>query len=119
MEDARNGHGQLQRESRYVAALLSDEVDVVVSAEGGLVATGRIGEARTRTFRVWFPEWTRNGPDERWRELQVELKPFGCWFDVFSPRLTAIAVEHSAAHEVEGWLARGELSGRFEFETAG
>lgn len=98
---------------------LGDEVEVVASAEGGLVATGRVSQARARTYRVWLPEWTGDGPDERWRDLQVELEPFGCWFDVFSPRLTAIAVDHSAAHEVEDWLARGERSGRFEFETAG
>ena len=98
---------------------LGDEVEVVASAEGGLVATGRVGQARARTYRVWLPDWTGDGPDERWRDLQVELEPFGCWFDVFSPRLTAIAVEHSVAHGVEDWLARGEGSGRFEFETAG
>ncbi len=98
---------------------LRDEVKVVASAEGGLVATGRVGQARTRTYRVWLPEWAGDGPDGHWRDLQVELEPFDCWFDVFSPQLTAIAVEHSVAHAVEDWLARGEGSSRFQFEAAG
>lgn len=98
---------------------LRDEVEVVVSAEGGVVATRRLGDARTRTFRVWFPEWAGSGSDERWLQLQIELEPFGCWFDVYAPRLTSIAVEDSSAHSVEDWLADGERSGRFEFETAG
>lgn len=71
------------------------------------------------TYRTWLPMWAGDGPDERWRDLQVELEPFGSWFDLVSARQTAIAVKHSAADGVEGWLASGERSGRFEFETAG
>ena len=62
---------------------LGDEVEVVASAEGPLVAVRPVHDAGRFTFRVLFPDAV--DPDDRsWLTLQRDLEPFGCWFDVYS-----------------------------------
>jgi hypothetical protein len=96
---------------------LGDEVEVVASEEGPLVAVRPLRDAGRFTFRVWFPDWPDLEQDERWKDLQVELERFGCWFDVYSPRLVAVSAEPQVAQAVADFLVAGERSGRFIYET--
>ncbi|MCW2742235.1 MAG: hypothetical protein JWR45_2657 [Blastococcus sp.] len=96
---------------------LGDQVEVVTSAEGPLVAVRPLQDAGRYTFRVWFPDWPDLEQDERWKGLQVELEPFGCWFDVYSPRLVAVSADPDEARAVTDVLDAGERAGRFIYET--
>ena len=95
---------------------LGDEVEVVATAEGPLVVVGRVRDAGRATFRVWFPDWPDLERDDRVTELQRELARYGCWFDVWSPSLVAVAAEPDVAQAVADHLAEQERSGRFIFE---
>jgi hypothetical protein len=96
---------------------LGDEVEVVTSAEGPLVAVRPLADAGRFTFRVWFAEWPDLELDERWKDLQVELERFGCWFDVYSPRLVGVSADPGVAQTVADLLDAGERAGRFIYET--
>ena len=96
---------------------LGDEVEVVESAEGPLVAVRPLQDAGRFTFRVWFPDWPDLAKDERWKDLQVEFERFGCWFDVYSPRLVAVSADADVAQAVADALDVGERTGRFIYET--
>lgn len=96
---------------------LGDEVEVVASAEGPLVATRVVRDAGRFTFRVLFPVLEQPEGDERWRELQLDLEPYGCWFDVYSPRSVAISAEPGVARAVADFLSEAERAGRFQYET--
>jgi hypothetical protein len=96
---------------------LGDEIEVVVSAEGPWVAVRPLQDAGRHTFRVWFADWPDLGQDQRWKDLQVELERFGCWFDVYSPRLVAVSADPEVAGAVADALAAGETSGRFIYEA--
>ena len=95
---------------------LGDEVEVVATAEGPLVAVRRLHDAGAATFRVWFPDWPDLERDDRVAELQRELARFGCWFDVWSPSLVAVSAEPDVAPDVADHLAEQERAGRFIFE---
>jgi hypothetical protein len=96
---------------------LGDEVRVMASAEGALVAVGVVRDAGRFTFRVWFPEWERSSADERWKDLQVDLERFECWFDVYSPQLIAVSVEADDAQAVADFLDHKERAGMLQYET--
>ncbi|TYP82898.1 DUF4265 domain-containing protein [Blastococcus xanthinilyticus] len=96
---------------------LGDEVEVVATAEGPLVAVRPLLDAGRHTYRVWFPDWPDLERDERGRELQVELARFGCWFDVYSPHLVAISAEPDVAAAVADHLDEAERAGRFIYEV--
>jgi hypothetical protein len=66
---------------------------------------------------VWFADWPDLQQDERWKDLQIELERFGCWFDVYSPRLVAVSADPGVAQEVADFLDAGEKAGRFIYET--
>ena len=99
---------------------LGDEVEFVSSSEGPLVAIRVTGDAGRHTFRVWFadlfPGVEGAAPDERWKSLQIDLEPFGCWFDMYSPQLIALSAEPDVAMAVADYLAQGEEAGRFVYE---
>lgn len=94
---------------------LGDEVEVVASAEGPLVATRVVRDAGQVTFRVLFP--VHKPDDERWKELQIDLEPYGCWFDVYSPTFIAVSARREVARAVADFLAEGEREGRLQYET--
>jgi Domain of unknown function (DUF4265) len=96
---------------------LGDEVEVVASAEGPLVGTRVVRDAGQFTFRVLFPVRERLEDDERWRELQVDLEPYGCWFDVYSRTFIAVSAEPGVAHAVADFLSESEQAGRLQYET--
>ncbi|MGY2082225.1 DUF4265 domain-containing protein [Blastococcus sp. SYSU DS0539] len=96
---------------------LGDEVEVVPSAEGPLVAVRPVRDAGRHTYRVWFPDWPDLERDERASELQDELARFGCWFDVYSPRLVAVSAEPDVARAVADHLDEQERAGRLLYEV--
>lgn len=96
---------------------LGDEVEVVASAEGPLVATRVVRDAGQFTFRVLFPPIEPDADDERWRDLQMDLEPYGCWFDVYSRTFLAISAEPGVAQAIAGLLADAEHAGRLQYET--
>lgn len=96
---------------------LGDELEVVASAEGPLVATRVVRDAGRFTFRVLFPEMEQLADDERWKELQVDLEPYGCWFDVYSRTFIAVSAEPEVAQAVADFLSASEQAGRLQYET--
>lgn len=100
---------------------LGDEVEVVETDEELLVATRVTSDAGRFTFRVWFadvfPGVDAAVLDERWKTLQIDLVPFGCWFDMYSAQLIAVSAEPDVAADVARYLAAGEAAGRFVYET--
>ena len=95
---------------------LGDEVEVVSSAEGPLIAVRPVHDAGRFTFRVLFPDAV--DPDDRsWVALQQDLEPFGCWFDVYSPQLVALSAEPEVAQAVADVLADEQRAGRWVYET--
>jgi hypothetical protein len=95
---------------------LGDEVEVVASAEGPLVAVRPLRDAGRYTFRVLFHD-VHDPADRRWPALQQDLEPFGCWFDVYSPRLVAVSAEPEVAKAVADFLADEQRNGRWQYET--
>ena len=95
---------------------LGDEVEVVASAEGPLVAVRPLHDAGRFTFRVLFPDAV--DPDDRsWLTLQQDLEPFGCWCDVYSPQLVAVSAEPDVAQAVADFLDDQQRTGRWVYET--
>jgi len=95
---------------------LGDEVEVVASAEGPLVAVRPLHDAGRFTFRVLFPE-AHDPEDRSWIALQQDLEPFGCWFDVYSHQLVAVSAEPEVAQAVADFLADEQRAGRWVYET--
>jgi len=95
---------------------LGDEVEVVASAEGPLIAVRPVHDAGRFTFRVLFPDAV-DPEDRSWVALQQDLEPFGCWFDVYSPQLVAVSAEPEVAQAVADVLADEQRAGRWVYET--
>jgi hypothetical protein len=96
---------------------LGDEIRVIESEEGALVAAERLRDAGSVTFRVWLPEHDGSGDDQRWRTLLRELGRYGCWLDVYSPRLIAISAGPDVAGPVADDLVARERRGDLVYET--
>jgi hypothetical protein len=96
---------------------LGDEVEVVASAEGPLVALRPLRDAGRHTFRVLLGDEGLAAPTRGWVRLQQDLEPYGCWFDVHSPRLVAVSAEPDVARSVAEFLADEERAGRWQYET--
>ena len=95
---------------------LGDEVEVVATAEGPLVAVRPVWDAGRFTFRVLFPDADDPG-DRSWVALQQDLEPYGCWFDVYSRQLVGVSAEPDVAQDVADFLAEGMHAGRWQYET--
>jgi hypothetical protein len=94
---------------------LGDEVALQDSAEGAPVVMGVVVDGGNYTFRVRFEHAADD--DVRWRELMVELEPFGCWFDVRSPGFLAVSTPPAHAQVVADYLDDRERRGDLLFET--
>ena len=93
---------------------LGDEVAVIPSAEGPLVATGLRHHADAFTFRV---SWTHPHPHQPWLGLMQELESHDCWFDVRSESFLALSAPGQHAQAVADYLAAQETRGSFQYET--
>lgn len=91
-----------------------DELAVVASAEGPLVATGVVTNGGNYTFRVWLSGHT--GWDAI-REVVTEFGGRGCLVEGYSDRLIGLTCGAAEAPAVADALAAGERQGRFLYET--
>ncbi|BBH17725.1 hypothetical protein Back2_20120 [Nocardioides baekrokdamisoli] len=90
-----------------------DEVAVISSDEGALVATDVVTDNGRYTFRVWLED----GDASVMRELVREFGEMGCSIEPYSDRLLGLGCERSAAQAVADALSAGEKAGRFVYET--
>lgn len=94
---------------------LGDEVHTVRSLEEALVAVEPILDSGNYTYRVFFT--SEEDDDLSWRELQRDLEQFDCWFDVRTPRFTAISCSPTYAQAVADYLMSRERDGDLHYET--
>lgn len=87
-----------------------DEVSVVASAEGPLVATGIVKDGGNYTFRVWFPEGALQA-------VVAEFGALGCLVESYSARLVGLSCGAGEAQMMADALQAGEAAGRFLYET--
>ncbi|NUR95090.1 MAG: DUF4265 domain-containing protein [Kribbellaceae bacterium] len=90
-----------------------DEVAVMTSAEGSLVATGMARDGGNYTFRVWLD----HGDADEMREVITKFAGMGCLVEAYSAKLVALSCPMDAAQDVADALRSGEVEGRFVYET--
>ncbi len=90
-----------------------DEVSVVTSAEGPLVATGVLSDAGHYTFRLWLED----GDPAALRQVVMEFGELGCYLEAHSERLLGLSCGQETAQAVADALLAGEERGRFVYET--
>jgi hypothetical protein len=89
-----------------------DELSVVASAEGLLVATGVTKDGGNYTFRVWLPA---SATDRAVQEVASEFGHLGCLIEPYSTRLIGLSSGPAEARAVADALHAGE--DRFLYET--
>lgn len=90
-----------------------DEVTVIASGEGPLVATAVVADGGNYTFRVW-----REDADAAALGLvAMEFAEKGCLIEGYSSRLLGLSCDREAAQTVADALHAGERAGRFTYET--
>jgi hypothetical protein len=89
-----------------------DEVTVVQSAEGPMVATSKVKDSGNHTFRVWLPEV--GGPTLT--EVITEFGRLGCLIEGYSERLLGLSCGPGHVEVVEQSLRQAETEGRFLYE---
>lgn len=94
---------------------LGDEVHVMASGEGALVATRKSLDAGNYTFRVYFENGLKD--DSLWRGLLCDLEAMNCWFDVYSQSLVAISAPPAHAQAVADYLYERQIRGGLHYET--
>lgn len=91
-----------------------DEISVMRSGEGALVATGVTKDAGNYTFRVWMPEAS---DVSALREVVDRFGRLGCLIEGYSDRLVGLSCGPDNAQQVADALQLGESEGRFLYET--
>ena len=91
-----------------------NELSVVASPEGTLVATGVTKDNGNYTFRSWLPA---SATDSAAQEVVREFGPLGCLIEPYSTRLIGLSSGPGEAQAVADALHAGEGSGRFLYET--
>jgi len=91
-----------------------DEIAVVASAEGPLVATGITRDAGNYTFRAWMRE---DAGDAALRDVVTVVGALGCLIEGYSARLIGLSCSPENAQRVADTLAVAEQEGRLTYET--
>jgi hypothetical protein len=91
-----------------------DEISVVASAEGPLVATGITKDAGNYTFRAWMRE---DAGDAALRDVVTVFGALGCLIEGYSDRLIGLSCSPENAQHVADALEGAEQEGRFTYET--
>lgn len=91
-----------------------DEVSVVQSAEGLLVATGVTRDGGNFTFRVWLPAAAEV---DEYRRIVTEFGELGCLIEGYSDQLLGLSCGRAESQVVADALHTGERRGRFQYET--
>jgi hypothetical protein len=90
-----------------------DDVAVMASGEGALVATGMIRDGGRYTFRVW----REDADPDALRQVVTEFGQMGCYIEGYSERLVGLSCKQHEAQTVADALLAGEQQGRFVYET--
>lgn len=91
-----------------------DELSVVTSAEGPLVATGITTDGGNYTFRVAIPE---DAGDAAFRDVVAQFGALGCFIEGYSGTLIGLSCCADNAQRVADALKVAEREGRFIYET--
>ena len=91
-----------------------DELSVVTSAEGPLVATGITKDAGNYTFRVSMRE---DAGEDELRDVVNQFGALGCLIEGYSDRLIGLSCSPVNAHDVADALQTAGQEGRFVYET--
>jgi Domain of unknown function (DUF4265) len=90
-----------------------DELTVIASQEGPLVATGISNDAGNYTFRVWLED----GSIDVYREVVAQFGEMGCLVEGYSDKLIGFSCDTEAARDVAAALTAHEREGRLIYET--
>jgi hypothetical protein len=91
-----------------------DEISVMTSAEGQIVATGITKDAGNYTFRVWMREDTG---DAAVGDVVAQFGALGCLIEAYGDRLIGLSCSPKNAQHVADALDVAEQEGRFAYET--
>lgn len=89
-----------------------DEVSVIPSAEGPLVAAAVLQDGGQHTFRVWLGDKSRTALPE----VVTEFGRLSCLIEGYSERLLGLSCGPGQVQIVESALQRAEADGRFAYE---
>ncbi|BBH17737.1 hypothetical protein Back2_20240 [Nocardioides baekrokdamisoli] len=90
-----------------------DEVAVMSSDEGALVATSVVADKGRYTFRVW----REDGDAEVMHAVISDFGEMGCAIELYRDHLLGLACERASVQAVADALSAGEKSGSFVYET--
>jgi len=91
-----------------------DELSVVTSAEGPLIATGITKDAGNYTFRAWMRE---DAGDDEFQDVVTQFGALGCLIEGYSDRLIGLSCSPINAHDVADALEMAGQEGRLTYET--
>ena len=92
-----------------------DEISVVTSAEGPIVATGVTKNSGNYTFRVWIRE---DAGDAALRDVVTQFGALGCLIEGYGDKLIGLSCSPENAQQVADALDVAEQEGRFTYETS-
>ncbi len=95
---------------------LDDVVELIESGEGAPVAVQVVDRSSNRTFRVVFLDLKPGKDDDRWRQIQIDMEPWDCWFDVLGPGYLAISAPEATAEAAEQYLNQRAVAGDCIYE---
>jgi hypothetical protein len=90
-----------------------DEVAVIASGEGALVATAIVVDGGNYTFRIW----QEDADEAALSQVAIEFGEMGCLIEGYSGHLLGLSCDRALAQEVADQLHAGERAGRFTYET--
>jgi hypothetical protein len=91
-----------------------DEISVVTSEEGSLVATGITKDAGNHTFRAWMRE---DAGDDACRDVVTQFGALGCLIEGYSHRLIGLSCRPENAQAVTDALEVADQGGLITYET--
>ncbi|MEV0284388.1 DUF4265 domain-containing protein [Kribbella sp. NPDC050820] len=90
-----------------------DEVAVIASGEGALVATAIVVDGGNYTFRIW----QEDADEAALRQVAIAFAEMGCLVEGYSGHLLGLSCDRESAQAVADELDAGERAGRFIYET--
>ena len=90
-----------------------DEVAVIASGEGALVATAIVVDGGNYTFRIW----QEDADEAALSQVAIEFAEMGCLIEGYSGHLLGLSCDRALGQAVADELYAGERDGRFTYET--
>jgi hypothetical protein len=91
----------------------ADEVAVIASGEGALVATAIVVDGGNYTFRIW----QEDADEAALSQVAIEFAEMGCLIEGYSGHLLGLSCDRALGQAVADELHAGERAGRFTYET--